>query len=165
MTEEINQCVICFEDKRSKPQVKLECNHSFCSNCIFTCVDTGIHKCPICRTKFLNPDKNIEIIKVLEENKVLLTAELQRTIRILDIKLLELYDLIRAHNYIKNQNKLLSNEIRNISIILDKTTLNSDNIAEEQVKSEDPVKSTTESIAEYNKQMNDLLNIDNILLY
>lgn len=49
-------CSICFENYNCKKEIKLNCSHVFCKECIFTTIEINIEKnkvppCPLCRTK------------------------------------------------------------------------------------------------------------------
>ena len=47
--ENITNCAICMENKRSN--IKLKCNHIFCKNCIKKWLTEKSNTCPNCRTE------------------------------------------------------------------------------------------------------------------
>ena len=58
-------CSICFENYNCKKEIKLNCSHVFCKECIFTTIEMNIEKnivppCPLCR-------RNISKVSIKDE--------------------------------------------------------------------------------------------------
>tara|TARA_B110001450_G_scaffold42652_1_gene38915 strand:- start:28312 stop:28707 length:396 start_codon:yes stop_codon:yes gene_type:complete len=47
--QELSNCCICMENKRSN--IQLECNHTFCKNCIRKWLTEKSNTCPTCRNE------------------------------------------------------------------------------------------------------------------
>jgi hypothetical protein len=47
----IKECSICYEEYKSKNSVKLDCEHTFCKDCIVKILKTkpSVHRCAMCR--------------------------------------------------------------------------------------------------------------------
>jgi hypothetical protein len=73
--ETIENCNICYEDKKNRHMVSLNCKHNFCGTCLSTtlkkCNPHSFPNCAMCRTKinFLIV-KDEEILNTLKENLV-----------------------------------------------------------------------------------------------
>jgi hypothetical protein len=46
-------CPVCLEPRNTKDIIMLNCNHTFCANCVVTLLQTNHHKpnCPLCRVQ------------------------------------------------------------------------------------------------------------------
>ena len=44
-----NECCVCMEEIKSNEKFTLNCNHSYCSDCIFNSCNRVGHFCPLCR--------------------------------------------------------------------------------------------------------------------
>ena len=73
--ETVENCNICYDDKKNRHMVSLNCNHNFCGTCLSTilkkCNPLSFPNCAMCRTKiaFLIV-KDEEILNTLKENLV-----------------------------------------------------------------------------------------------
>ena len=53
VSEEDRQCCICMEQRQTEDICRLNCQHSFCVQCINQHLQTN-HSCPICRARVTN---------------------------------------------------------------------------------------------------------------
>lgn len=50
LSEEDKTCCICMTEKDNEQICKLNCCHTFCVECINTCLERNVVNCPLCRT-------------------------------------------------------------------------------------------------------------------
>lgn len=69
-----NECVICFEI--IEKELKFNCQHHFCKDCILKWIKIGQTTCPVCRDNiifinFNNKDYNIEEFKNIDSKNII----------------------------------------------------------------------------------------------
>ena len=65
--QEIKECSICLENYENKKEIKLNCCHTFCGDCIVTTIKKNIENkkippCPLCRTDIKSVEIHDEVL-------------------------------------------------------------------------------------------------------
>ena len=110
MTDNNNECCICYENLNNGPTTRLVCNHTFCLKCIIMYYEETRNNCPLCRQNIFSENNNRQLTYHLSQRNNIRYNNLIET-NIQDNNLIETN--ISDNDIIRNLYYEFNNEMEN----------------------------------------------------